>query len=122
MLFRSHARIRSVILNSDKNDNELLNLPIPAIDSLQKEELELLRLQHAFPSIIAEACLTYSPALIANFVYELARNFNQFYHEHSVLKAESQEIRQFRLQLSLKTGYLIRDAMKLLGIAVPERM
>jgi arginyl-tRNA synthetase len=118
----SHARIRSVITNGAQNEEALLTDSIPLDYSLQKEEKELLRLLQAFPSTVTEACASYSPALVANFVYELARNFNQFYHEHSVLKADSTGIRQFRLQLSLKTGYVIRDAMKLLGIDVPERM
>ncbi|MFN5459148.1 MAG: DALR anticodon-binding domain-containing protein, partial [Bacteroidota bacterium] len=63
-----------------------------------------------------------SPALLANYSYELAKAYNHFYHEHSILKAADDETRLFRLALSLKTGKIIKLTMGLLGINMPERM
>lgn len=90
--------------------------------SLNERERDLLRRIYRFPQILAEASENLSPALIANFVYELVKSFNQFYHDYSVLNEENADQRDFRLQLSLLAGELIEKAMGLLGIEMPERM
>ena len=72
--------------------------------------------------MIKEAGETYSPALIANYVYELAKEYNQFYQEVPILKAENSDLVSLRLALTKTVGKVIKSSMKLLGIDVPERM
>ena len=90
--------------------------------SLLQQEKEILKLLFQFPSVITQAAEGYSPAGIANYVYELAKEYNQFYQEIPVLKEEDSEIMLMRLKLSFFTGNVIKRAMWLLGIEVPERM
>ena len=82
----------------------------------------LQRLLARFPAVRADAAETFSPALIANYCYEVAKGFNQFYHDHSILNEPDEKARDFRLVLTLKTGEVLRNAMSLLGIEMPERM
>ncbi len=72
--------------------------------------------------MVAEAGRSYSPAVIANYVYELVKEYNQYYHEYSVLKEEDQALRGFRLALSNSVASTIQRGMGLLGIEMPERM
>jgi arginyl-tRNA synthetase len=72
--------------------------------------------------VIEEAGKLYNPALVANYVYELAKTFNRFFHDHSILKAEEADQKIFRIQLSKAVGQCVSNAMGLLGISVPERM
>jgi arginyl-tRNA synthetase len=71
---------------------------------------------------VAEAGRSYSPALIANYAYALVKEYNQFYHDYSILREENANVRALRLALSEATSRVIRSAMSLLGIRVPERM
>jgi arginyl-tRNA synthetase len=113
----THARIRSVLSRAEINlDNKV------DIGALAAEELDLILTLSQFPGIISEAAAGYSPAIIANYVYELAKAFNKFYHEKSILQAEDELTKQFRLQLSAASARTIKKAMGLLGIEVPERM
>ncbi|MCX6248902.1 MAG: arginine--tRNA ligase [Bacteroidetes bacterium] len=89
---------------------------------LLPREKDTLRLLYQFPEVVAQAGEAYSPAAIANYVYELSRQYNQFYQEIPVLKEEDENARVLRLKLSLFTGNVIKKAMWLLGIEVPERM
>jgi arginyl-tRNA synthetase len=118
----TYARIQSVIRKSgirDFMDGEtVLAEPIVFVP----KERGLIRLLHDFPAAVNEAALNYSPALVANYAYELTKEYNQFYHDHSILKAESETVIRFRLGLSALTGQVIKTAMELLGIEVPERM
>jgi arginyl-tRNA synthetase len=75
-----------------------------------------------FPAVINQAADTYSPALVANYVYELVKNYNSFYHDFPILKEEDLTTRLFRINLSLFCAQVIKNSMKLLGIEVPERM
>jgi arginyl-tRNA synthetase len=75
-----------------------------------------------FPAIVQEAADSFSPAVIANYIYELVKEYNQFYHDYSILGETDEEIRKFRLVLSENTGKVIRTGFGLLGINVPERM
>ena len=95
---------------------------LPDMIVMNNEEIELIRLLYRFPEIIEDAAQNFNPALIANYIYELAREYNQFYHEHSILKAENDDLVNFRMILSDCTGKIINNGMFLLGIDVPERM
>jgi len=75
-----------------------------------------------FPDILMEAARTLNPSLLANFLYELAKEFNQFYHDHSILSAETEGQISQRLLLIESAGNIIESGMELLGIEVPERM
>ncbi len=75
-----------------------------------------------FPSVVAEAGRSYSPALIANYAYDLVKEYNQFYHDCSIIREEDERVRSMRLALSAATADTVRRAMSLLGINVPERM
>jgi arginyl-tRNA synthetase len=116
----SHARIASILrkANMDKSWLQARGNEI----ELNLKELELLRSLHEYPEVVKEAAKAYSPALIANFVYELAKKYNQFFHDYSVLNEENEPVRNFRIRLSYVCGRTIRSAMSLLCIEVPERM
>ncbi len=113
----THARIRSVLSRAEFSLSSKIN-----IMSLASEERDLILALSQFPETITLAATAYSPAVIANYVYELAKAFNKFYHERSILQAEDELTKQFRLQLSAASAKVIKKGMKLLGIEVPERM
>ncbi len=113
----THARIKSVLNRAGIDFTERTS-----VNTLATEERELIVLLNQFPDIIAQAAEAYSPAVIANYVYELAKAYNKFYHEHSILQAEDEVSRKFRLQLSAASAKVIKKGMALLGIEVPERM
>jgi len=113
----THARIRSVLSRVEDRDKEM-----EAPSTLFAEERELILLLSQFPIIIEEAAKGHSPAVVANYVYEIAKSFNKFYHERSILQAEDEVTKHFRLQLSASSAKVIKKAMGLLGIDVPERM
>ncbi|MBN8704077.1 MAG: arginine--tRNA ligase [Bacteroidetes bacterium] len=92
------------------------------ISSLHLKEKELIKLMYEYPIVIKEAAKKYDPSHIANYTYELAKVFNQFYHECSILKEENANSKSFRLCLSNKVAEIIRKSMLLLGIEMPERM
>ena len=117
----TYARIRSVLRKAEEQG--LLfpkNLP-PDTPVTEKEEL-IIRLLTEYPSIVKEAGETYSPACIANYVYELVREYNQFYHDYSILREANDNVKRLRLVLSENVASVIRSGMSLLGIAMPERM
>jgi arginyl-tRNA synthetase len=117
----THARIRSIIRKADElgiTDMQNFNAEL----EISEKEKTLLKLIYSFPEVISEAAHNYSPALIANYIYEVAKEYNQFYHDLPILKEENQDVRNFRLVLSKTTGNVIKTAMRLLGIEVPERM
>jgi arginyl-tRNA synthetase len=117
----THARIQSVLRKAD----DLGFARSGAFDAslaLSDKELYLIRLLSTFPKTVNEAAEGFSPALIANYIYDLAKEFNQFYHDYSILKEENEPLRTFRIMLSATTGKVIRSGMSLLGIEVPDRM
>ena len=75
-----------------------------------------------FPAVIRQAGTDYSPSGIANYTYELAKEYNQFYHDFSILREENESIKAFRILLTRNVGKVIKTAMNILGIDVPERM
>jgi arginyl-tRNA synthetase len=112
----THARIKSVLRKSNENEAGYL------VTELHPLEKEILRGIYDFEAVMEEAGKTYSPALIANYTYELTKLFNRFYHELSILKEEDTNKRRFRLALSASCAQVLNNAMGLLGIQVPERM
>ena len=114
----TYARIRSVLRKSDEADAAT---DITAYEPNEKE-IEIIQRIADFPSVVSEAGRTYSPALIANYVFELAKCYNQFYHDYSILKEENGVARAFRLHLSRTVADIIRRGFSLLGVEVPERM
>jgi arginyl-tRNA synthetase len=117
----THARIRSVLRKAEEQGlqtDAILNPALPLSD----KELYLIRLITSFPQTIKDAAEGFSPAIIANYMYELAKEFNQFYHDYSILKESNEDLRNFRLVLAETTGKIIKSGMKLLGIDVPDRM
>ena len=115
----SHARICSILRKG--GDGESNDSTIAANDILPKEQ-SLIRQLSAFPEIIALAGDSYNPALLANYTYELAKEFNQYYHDVPILKESRPEVKNFRLQLASKMAEVIKRSMNMLGIEVPERM
>jgi arginyl-tRNA synthetase len=89
---------------------------------LHPKERDLLKLIYDFQQAVIDAGNNYSPALIANYVYDLAKEFNQFYHDCQILKEENQDIKLFRLQLIKFIAQIIKASMDLLGAKVPEQM
>jgi len=112
----TYARIQSVRRKGNGT------LKIIGDQLLNEKEVSLIRLMFDYPEIINEASRTMNPSLIANFLYELAKEFNQFYHDHSILSAENAEQVELRLLMVEVVGQLIESGMELLGIEVPERM
>jgi arginyl-tRNA synthetase len=117
----THARICSVLRKADDLGLTLFK-NYPGSVSVSEKEKSILKLLYDYPSVIAEAAENFSPALIANYIYDLTKEYNQFYHDFVILKEEDTELRDFRLHLSEVTGRVINSAMYLLGINVPERM
>lgn len=113
----THARIKSVLSRADYSAEIK-----PVVAELAGVERDLIVLLDKYPDAVKEAAKGYSPAIIANYVYELAKTYNKFYHEKSILQAEDEESKQFRLHLSASSAKVISKGMKLLGIEVPERM
>lgn len=117
----THARIKSVLRKAAEQE---INFDAGLNTSLVISEKEsyLIQLLSAFPAVVKEAGTEFSPALIANYEYELVKEFNQFYHDFSILKEENEALKQFRLVLSASVAKVIKSGMQLLGIEVPERM
>ncbi len=113
------ARIHSVLR---KAGTIIPEIPKEYSDKISEKELSLIRYLYKFPEMVEDSAKELNPALIANHLYEVAREFNQFYHDHSILNADNEEDRNFRLNLSYSAGTVIKNGMFLLGIDVPERM
>ncbi|MFN8287763.1 MAG: arginine--tRNA ligase [Chitinophagales bacterium] len=111
----THARI-SAIMRKAGNGGEIKGNKLEAV------ERELVMQLSLFENVIADACAKYDPSEVANYVYNLAKLYNKFYHEHPILNAPTEEEKQLRIAISGQTGRLINKGMKLLGIEVPERM
>ncbi|MBL4658289.1 MAG: arginine--tRNA ligase, partial [Flavobacteriales bacterium] len=114
----TYTRIRSLLRKAEVD----MNFTYGDDYKLDQKERELLKQLHEYPSVIAAAGEELSPALVANYIYELAKCFNNFYQSLSILKDVSDEVTSFRLNLSNETGEVIQSAMLLLGIELPERM
>ncbi len=112
----TYARIQSILRNGAFTATTLNTI------EWNSKEKEVVKYIYDFNETIADASKQYNPALIANYVYELVKLYNQFYNDHSVLKADTEALKQQRLALSFMTGNVIKNSMKLLGISVPNKM
>ncbi|MCL2596488.1 MAG: arginine--tRNA ligase [Paludibacter sp.] len=117
----THARIKSVLRKAKEQNIDFQNNINPLLEINDKEKY-LIQLVWDFPNIVKEAGQTFSPALIANYIYDLAKEFNQFYHDFSILNEKDDYLKTFRLVLSQNVAKVIKQGMGLLGIEVPERM
>lgn len=115
----TYARIRSILRMANKGAQSKIHMSAEKLNNLERN---LLRSVFDFPQVVQEAAQELSPAQIANYAYELCREYNQFYHEHSVLNEPDAEISAFRVELSEMVSIVVKNAMALLGIEVPERM
>jgi len=117
----TYARIRSIIRRAEEQG---LQLTVPAAGAVELNEKEISLIQKIaeYPAAVAQAGMDYSPSGIANYCYELTKAFNQFYHDYSVLSADTPEQKQLRLAISANVAKTIKNGMALLGIEVPERM
>lgn len=114
----AHARIQSVLrkateLNLSENFDEV---------QLNDKEIALISALASFPEVVKQAGKEYSPSLIANYTYDLVKEYNQFYHDYSILKEEDEAVRAMRIVLSRNVAKVIKQAMALLGIGVPDKM
>ena len=113
----TYARINSVIRKAGDFNPEATHKAEP-----NQKESTLVQKVADFPSVVAEAGRNYSPAVIANYAYDLAKEYNQFYHDYSILREENKEVRDLRLLISYVVARTLKSAMALLGIEMPERM
>ncbi|MES2277141.1 MAG: arginine--tRNA ligase [Bacteroidota bacterium] len=113
----THARIRSVISRAELQLEEIM--PLTELSAVERDLIITLT---QYPETVSIAAEGYNPAAIANYVYELAKAFNKFYHEKSILQAEDEQLKRFRLQLATASANIIKVGMGLMGIDVPERM
>jgi arginyl-tRNA synthetase len=123
----TYARIKSILRKVVDGSWFIVHSPDtmnhqPSTMNLFKLEKDLIIAAEQYPAAIEQACTEHNPSVIANYVFHLAKTFNSFYTEHSIANAESEEKRQLRLKLATLTANIIQSGMKLLGIAVPERM
>ena len=116
----THARICSVLRKAAEQGIALAELNKDI--ELKEKEVSLIQALAAFPSVVAQAGKEYSPSLIANYTYDLVKEYNQFYHDFSILKEENADLKNMRLILSANVAKVIKTAMSLLGIKVPEKM
>ena len=116
----THARICSVLRKAAEQGISLAELNKDI--ELKEKEVSLIQALAAFPAVVAQAGKEYSPSLIANYTYDLVKEYNQFYHDFSILKEENADLKNMRLVLSANVAKVIKAAMLLLGIKVPEKM
>lgn len=113
----TYARIQSILRQFDEDPNQKVGTY-----QLHEKERELIKILDQFPETIQQAADQYSPALIANYVYDLVKAFNSFYQNLSILGADTNNQKLFRIKLSASTARIIKTSFNLLGIKVPERM
>ena len=112
----TYARIQSL------KRKHTAQVVMPNAVAITAKEQEIIKLLTEFPDAIQEAAVSYSPALVANYVYDLVKEFNNYYQNTAILTAETEDLINFRLGLSTKVGEVIKTAMRLLGAGVPDRM
>ena len=117
----AYTRSRSILRKADEKGFDFRNNKVTSLEITTKE-IELIKNIHRFEDTLFDAAENLSPAIIANYAYDLAKEFNQFYHELPILKEENEEIRNFRIRLAETVGKIIKQSLELLGINVPERM
>ena len=118
----TYARIRSILRKAGEADSSPLFKRGAGGESLSTKEIDLIQKISEYGDAVAQAGKDYSPSGIANYCYELTKAFNQFYHDFSILNAETEEQKQVRLVIAANVAKTIKNGMALLGIEVPERM
>ncbi|MCQ2215818.1 MAG: arginine--tRNA ligase [Bacteroidales bacterium] len=116
----AYARIQSVLRKAAEAGEKVADKANNA--TLADKEIQILRQVEQFPAVVKEAGEVYSPALVANFAYDLAKEYNQYYHDFSILKEENAEVRANRILLSSVVAKVLKNAMWILGIEMPQRM
>ena len=114
----TYARIQSILRKAEDMQLTIDNAQL----TINEKEMALIQKLAEFPAVVKDAGVTYTPSVIANYVYDLVKEFNQFYHDYSILREEDEAVKRFRLVLSANVAKIIRLGMGLLGIEVPERM
>ena len=115
----THARIRSILRKADEAG---ISTEGYTSAELLGEEIELIKTLSEYPAVVRTAGQQFSPSVITAYAYDLAKQFNGYYHDHSILKEENEAVRSLRLRLAGEVARVIRSAMSLIGISVPERM
>ena len=117
----TYARIQSVMRKATESG---IVIPVKLATGIQlsNKEEDLIQLMADFATVVRQAGTDYNPSVIANYTYDLVKEYNQFYHDYSILREENEQVKIFRLALSVNVGKIIKEAMGLLGIDVPERM
>ena len=115
----THARIRSILRKAEEAG---IDASTYTSATLLPEEVELVKALAEYPAVVRTAGEQFAPSVIAAYAYDLAKQFNGYYHDHSILKEENEAVRSLRLKLAAEVARVIRSAMSLLGINVPERM
>ena len=115
----THARIRSILRKAEEAG---IDASTYTNATLLPEEVELVKTLAEYPAVVRTAGEQFAPSVIAAYAYDLAKQFNGYYHDHSILKEENEAVRSLRLKLAAEVARVIRSAMSLLGINVPERM
>ena len=115
----THARIRSILRKAEEAD---IDASTYLHAELLPEEVELVKALAEYPAVVRTAGEQFAPSVIAAYAYDLAKQFNGYYHDHSILKEDNEAVRSLRLKLAAEVARVIRSAMSLLGINVPERM
>jgi len=116
----TYARIRSLMRLAGEKGYKVKEIDPGLV--LNQKETDLVKLLRKYEDVVSEAAAILNPSVIANYAYEVAREFNQFYHDYTILGEKGQELRNFRIALSEYTGKIICRSMDLLGIEMPERM
>ena len=118
----THARIKSIMRKAEAQGLNISDSALGSNATLNEKEIELVQKMNSFAAAVEQAGKDYSPSGIANYCYELTKEFNQWYHDYSVLNAEDEQTKLTRLVLAKNVAKIIRNGMALLGIEVPERM
>lgn len=118
----THARIRSIIRKAESMNISISDGELRSVASLEKSELEAVQVLSRYESKVKEAAKDYSPAVIANYVYELAKEYNQFYQSVPIFNESDPGKLKFRIALSKAVADTVKKGMQLLGISVPEQM
>ena len=120
----THARIRSVIRKGEKVFGAAVGgLQKGSLQSIvQKGEQDVIKVLYRYPAVIAEAAANLSPAVVANYAYEMAKAFNHFYHDNVIVDEAKKDVSALRLQLASLTADVIKECLRLLGMVAPERM
>ena len=118
----THARIKSILRKADEQGIAHSASDLSSEAELSPKEIRIIKILNTFPSKVAEAGAAFSPALIANYAYELAKEFNQYYHDTPILREENKAVLTCRLVLVENIAKVLSKAMSILGIILPERM